>query len=256
MRPAPPRLRSGLYVVRRDDRHLQVGLDPPTRLVVPDEPEVRALLADLAAGQATDLRGDTARRLLRDLAGAGMLDGAPPGPRAPVAVAGTDALVEDADRLLRAAGVPVTEEQGDAAVVLVLSDGEPARDVVDDQVRAGRAHLVLAGDAAGYRVGPFVRPGETACLRCVDAHRGEHDPRRAMVVEQLAGRPLAAPDPVVQTLAVAWAVREVRHYLDGHRPVTWSAEVALLDLPEPRRTTWTRHPHCGCSWADGLGAGD
>ena len=254
MRPAPPRLRPGLYVVRRDDRNLQVGLDPPCRLVVPDRPEVRALLSGLAEGRATDLHSDTARRLLRDLAAAGMLDSAPAGPRAGVAVAGAQPLVEETVRLLEAAGVSATGLPDDpgTAVVLVLSDGEPIRELVDDQMRAGRTHLVVAGDTAGYRIGPFVRPGETACLRCVDAHRGEGDPRRAVVVEQLAGRPLAGPDPVVRALVVACAVRDVVHYLDGRRPVTWSAEVALLDRPEPRRTSWTRHPHCGCSWADGL----
>ena len=39
-----PVLRDGLHVVRRDDRHLQVGLDPPDvpRLLFAEENESRA----------------------------------------------------------------------------------------------------------------------------------------------------------------------------------------------------------------------
>ncbi|MBZ5740680.1 hypothetical protein [Nocardioides mangrovi] len=255
-RPTPPRLRPGLYVVRRDDRHLQVGLDPPARLVVPDRPDLRALLDDLVAGHPLDLRTGAAQWLARSLAAAGLLQvDAPTPPRPTVSVAGAGPLAVEATRLLGAAGVPVAHGES-AGVALVLADGEPPRDLVDDHVRDGRDHLVVSADAAGYRVGPFVRPGVTACLRCVDAHRGERDPRRAVVVEQLAGRPLAAPDPALRALAVSWAVRDLLGHLDGRTPASWSAEVALDDGPLPRRTPWTRHPHCGCTWADGLTATD
>ena len=44
-------LRPGLHVVRRDDRHLQIGLDLPWRLVVPDEPDVQSVLDDLVSGR-------------------------------------------------------------------------------------------------------------------------------------------------------------------------------------------------------------
>jgi hypothetical protein len=33
-----PVLRPGLHVVRRDDAHLQLGLDDPDRFVLPDRP--------------------------------------------------------------------------------------------------------------------------------------------------------------------------------------------------------------------------
>ena len=100
----------------------------------------------------------------------------------------------------------------------------------------------------GYRVGPFVEPGVTACLRCVDAHLGERDPRRGVVVEQLAGRTAAPDDLALEALAVTWAVRDALRYLAGADPSTWSATVDLdLEL-DPLRQAWTRHPHCGCAW--------
>ena len=48
----PPRalLRPGVLVTRRDDGHLQVGLDPALAVITPDLPETRAFLRGLAQG--------------------------------------------------------------------------------------------------------------------------------------------------------------------------------------------------------------
>lgn len=247
-------LRPGLHVVRRDDQHLQVGIDPPWRLVVPDRPDVQRLLVDLEAGRSPAPDTPEARRVLLALARAGMLAEPEPQhaaqPPAAVSVHGNGPAVAEAVRVLRATGCPVAN--GDGAVALLVTDGEARRSDVDVHVRDGRPHLVVAGSALGYTIGPFVVPGATACLRCVDAHRGEHDPRRAVVVEQLGGRPGGPDDPALRTLAAAWAVRDVLSYLAGRSPATWSATITVgLDLV-PVRHAWARHPHCGCSWAQGL----
>lgn len=250
-------LRPGLHVVRRDDQHLQIGVDPPWRLVVPDGPDVQRLLDDLVAGRRPAPDTPEAHRVVLALARADMLverDPAP-GPPATVSVQGSGPVAAEAVRVLRAADCPVADgpvSDGAAAVALVLADGEVRRTDVDAQVRDGRPHLVLAGSALGYTIGPFVVPGATACLRCVDAHRGEHDPRRAVVVEQLGGRPGGPDDPALRALAAAWAVRDVLAYLSGRRPATWSATVTVGPELEPVRLAWARHPHCGCSWAQSL----
>ena len=246
-----PQLRPGLHVVRRDDRHLQVGLDPPWRLVVPDDPAVLLLLEDLRAGRPAVPATPAAHRVLRDLLAADMLVDtaeAPPGAAgASVSVEASGERLVDANRLLRAAGChvgPATE----SSVALVLADGEPPRTTVDAHLRAGRAHLPVSVTPAGVRLGPFVAPGETACVRCVDAHLGEHDPRRATVLEQVAGRGGGPRDPAVDALTTAWAVRDVLTFLEGGRPSTWSTTVEVgLDLVV-RNRTWARHPYCGCSW--------
>ena len=87
----------------------------------------------------------------------------------------------------------------------------------------------MSGDAGSRRIGPFVEPGRTACLRCVDAHEAEVDPRLPFLVEQAAmatdgGEPV---DPVLDRLALAWAVRDLCRYLEGDEPSTWSATVDL-----------------------------
>ncbi|GAA4692662.1 hypothetical protein [Nocardioides conyzicola] len=241
-------LRTGLHVVRRDDRHLQIGLDPPWRAVVPDEPDVQAVLDDLVAGRAPSPATAAGHRALRELHRADLLRPEPVAPPArTVSIAGDARPAAEAERLLRASGVvPDTADRADLAVVLV--SGEPARDLVDDHLRTGRPHLVVGAHARGYRVGPFVEPGTTACLRCVDAHLAERDPRRGVVVEQLAGRTAAPDDLALEALAVTWAVRDALRYLAGAEPSTWSATVDLdLEL-DPARRTWSRHPHCGCAW--------
>jgi hypothetical protein len=248
-------LRTGLHVVRRDDRHLQIGVDPPWRLVVPDEPDVQEVLDALVAGRPPSPRTAAGHRVLRDLDRADMLRPAGEPARAyAVAVTGAARPSAEAERVLRAAGVvPVGPERSELSIV--VATGEPPRDLVDDHVRAGRPHLVVGAGPRGYRVGPFVVPGVTACLRCVDAHLAEHDPRRGVIVEQLAGRAAAPDEPVLEALAVTWAVRDALRYLAGACPSTWSATVDLdLEL-DPRLREWARHPHCGCAW-DSIGATD
>jgi hypothetical protein len=188
MRIPPSRLRPGLHVVRRDDRHLQIGLDHPWRVIVPDQPDVQRLLADLSAGRSPTPTTPESRRALQDLIAADLLtDPAATTERtsALVSVEATGPAAGDVLRLLRAADCRVAEGATDDVTVAVLvAEGEPDRASVDAQVRDGRAHLVVSRSPGGFTVGPFVVPGLTACLRCVDAHRGEHDPRRALVVEQ------------------------------------------------------------------------
>lgn len=247
-----PRLRPGLHVVRRDDDHLQVGVDPPWRLVLPDRPDVRRLLDDLVSGRPPVPDSPQAHRALVDLGRAGLLvERSAPREGVRAAVEGGGAVAAEAARILRSAGCHLTPAE-EADVALVLADGEPLRADVDAHLREGRAHLVVAASAYGFTIGPFVVPGRTACLRCVDAHLGQHDPRRAVVVEQVGGLSAEAHDPGLTALVAAWAVRDVLTHAEGGRPSTWSATVAIGADLAPRTHDWLRHPHCGCSWADGV----
>ncbi len=110
----------------------------------------------------------------------------------------------------------------------------------------------------GAVIGPLVVPGQTACLRCLDAFHSEEDPSWALLVEQYAravssDRADGIPEPVdpaLATIAVGWAARDVSAYLEGGTPTTWSSTVRLapeLDTIESR--SWPTHPDCGCSWS-------
>jgi bacteriocin biosynthesis cyclodehydratase domain-containing protein len=131
---------------------------------------------------------------------------------------------------------------------------DPDRAVVDDWIRRDLPHLFLTATEGVLRVGPFVAPGQTACLRCIDAHHTEHDPRRALVLQQYAealqprdGLPEPVPADLLD-LAVGYAVRDLVNWVDGKRPATWSATVQIDGRLELARTPWPRHPGCGCSW--------
>ncbi|GCD91549.1 hypothetical protein [Nocardioides sp. LS1] len=281
--PVRPVLLPGLRVLRRDEDHLQVGIDPPRRLVVPDLSEVRALLEGLRRGTPVRPSTPIGHRTLAALHEAGLLVDADALDAALAAAAdraatasvfaehGTDALRRLAARrdarvavhaapdlaapltdLLVRSGVEPVED--DADLVVVATDTVVPRADLDHLVREGLPHLVVSGGV----VGPFVVPGTTACTRCVDAHHADADPRRSLLLEQWPDRPAPGPeprDPVRTALTLAWAVREVVGVLDGDEPATWSATLevgATGGTSLPRRSTYARHPHCGCSWGDAL----
>lgn len=278
-------LRPGLRVVRRDERHLQIGIDAPLRLVVSDDPAVRRLLEELRLARPVAPASPAAHRVLTALLERGLVVDADAlatrlaagADRAAVAAAyaahGDDAgrrldaraavgvlvdappdLARAAERMLAAAGIATTAREEEGAVLLVVDDGVVPRARLDDAVRHGVPHLLVSGAPGTVTVGPFVVPGLTACVRCVDAARAEADPRRSMLLEQCS-TPLAGPaprDPALMSLALAWAVRDVVSFVEGQEPATWSAAVTVAaDLDLPRRR-FRRHPHCGCSWGEVL----
>jgi bacteriocin biosynthesis cyclodehydratase domain-containing protein len=136
--------------------------------------------------------------------------------------------------------------------------GGPERDLPGRLMRAGVPHLAVRAEEAIGVVGPLVRPGQTACLRCLDLTRAALDPAWPLILAQLAGR---APDPPAcdAALAAAVAAQAAAQALahldrgpggDGALP----AENGTLELVLPgwqwRRRTWPRQPGCGC---DGRG---
>lgn len=144
-----------------------------------------------------------------------------------------------------------------AAGVLVGA-GEPHRDLVDGWVRDDVPHLVVRLSEGTATVGPFVSPGRTACLRCLDAHHTDADPSWPLLVEQYSSatsRPRAdgvpePVDPLIARIALAWAARDLVSHAEGRQPSSWSATIRFDPLlAEVRAHAWLRHPECGCSWA-------
>lgn len=234
-----------------------MGLDPPHRVVLPAEPGCLDLVERLRHGAPLGDLDPGQERVLRELEVAGLLDDPPSAGVRRGTVALHDRGLEGIGRLrdlLGAAGVaasgdtwPEPPELPD--LVLVCSTAPLARAVVDPWLADGTPHLPVCGTGrpGSLRIGPLVEPGVTACLRCVDAAEAVADPRRRLVVEQLATRPAAPVDPATLALALGWVVRDVAAYLDGRAPTTWSATVDI-DRSPPVVTSWPRHPECGCCW--------
>jgi bacteriocin biosynthesis cyclodehydratase domain-containing protein len=141
---------------------------------------------------------------------------------------------------------------------VLVGVGEPRRDLLDPFIRSGTPHLLVRLVEGAALVGPLVVPGETACLRCVDAYLTERDPAWPLLVEQYArasahDRPDGIPEPVdaaLAAVAVGWAARDTATYLEGERPSTWSTTIRLSPrLDDVEVQSWPAHPHCGCAWA-------
>lgn len=291
-----PILLPGTHLLSRSDGSLQLGLDPGSAVVLDDSPELRSALlgapteadglADLqevgvvvdertvlpllAEGRAGGVSRAAASALARS-AGHGAPEAAARREGSTVEVVrfghpAATLLVESAERLVAASGVRTTggttrrrAARGRAPRLgMLVGAGEPDRELTDPWLRE-RVPFVVVRLVEGRAVlGPFVDPGRTACLRCVDAHHTDSDPDWPLLVRQVAqacvrDRPDGVPeplDPALGEVAVAWACRDLLTHLDGGRPTTWSATLTLdADLGGIEHRPWSRHPECACSWA-------
>lgn len=285
-----PTLLPGTHVLRRGPGQLQAGLVPERSVVAPGDPSPPALAALHAGAADRGLSVPDAGILRRALPPQG--DGTPwrrhsvaalgrrhPGTLGEVLARRHTHVVEvhtfgheldtevlrDVDELCDRAGLrrPTRIKPGPGpreattSVVLLLGVGEPSRDRVDPWVRSGTPHLLVRWTEGDAVVGPFVVPGSTPCLRCIDAHHTEHDPAWPLLVEQYArlsrgDRPDGVPEPVdptMVTLAVAWAVADLATYAEGGRPTTLGATLRVSPrMQEIETTRWLPHPACGCDW--------
>jgi hypothetical protein len=249
---ARPALRRGVHVVRRDDRHLQLGLDPPDRLVLADQPGLRDTLLRLDRRPSDELL-PLVDQLVRD---GWVVDAASGGPDdglscpRPVTLAVDPALEAATLQACAAARLVPQQPRQPASLQLVATVGEPRRAASDALMRDDTPHLWLAVWPDAVRIGPYVEPGRTACLRCVDAHLGDLDPRRSTVLHQLEELPAsdATADACLVQLGLAWAARDIARRLEGHDSSLRSATVTVTGDLEVTRRDWLRHPHCGCAW--------
>ncbi len=284
-------LRPGLHVIRRDESAWQIGLDPRSAVVLSAGEPTDALLRRLGEGSATD-----ADDLVRELGDRGLVQAAdtahrllpatlPPTMRhdraAVVALDGDTAartldqrrdahvgitsfggpagalVAQECRRLLTFAGIGLDDRA--PRTVALVGVGEPDRTLLDPLVRASTPHTMLRVVAGTVTVGPTVEPGQTACLRCLDAHHIDADPGWPLVLAQYAARDGSdradgVPEPVdalLAALGVAWLSRDLTSLIEGRRPSTWSATTRLDPaLSQVEHQAWLRHPACGCGWAD------
>ncbi len=264
-------LRPGCPVLARDAETLQIGLTPRLSVRLPDHPAVRELLDELRCGRVPGPLSTVAETALATLRDADLVLAVPgsattdDGPAR--AQFGSDAVRRSAQRGAHRIGVRadrpsaslvvdlladagLTRDDDAATVWLLVAAGPVPRATVDPLQRAGVPHLLVGGQHGARRIGPFVDPGITACQRCVDAHEAVADPRLPFLLEQAAttGGRIEPVDPVLERLALSWAVRDLARYTEGEEPSTWSTTVDLGAGGAPLVTPRLRHPHCGCAW--------
>ncbi|HEY7324234.1 MAG TPA: hypothetical protein VH520_05355 [Streptosporangiaceae bacterium] len=170
-----------------------------------------------------------------------------------VAVTGCGPVAAAVADLLTRSGLTARRENdgapGPADLSVLVGHQQPEH--VADLVRLRRPHLaVVASEAIGV-VGPLVRPGSTACLRCLDLARAERDPAWPLVLAQVAGRDAdpSGCDPILEA-AVAAQAAAVAVAVADRAPLALAAVNGTLELVLPawqwRRRSWSPHPECSC----------
>lgn len=120
---------------------------------------------------------------------------------------------------------------------------EPSRAAALVREDVPHAPIVFVGPTA--IVGPFVRPGSTACLACVNAGNRDADPAWPLLAAQLIGRRAPTVPLPLAAEAGTLAARLIRVAADLPDPVTRSV---TLRADSSRRVWATHQPHeeCGC----------
>lgn len=246
-----PQLAAAARIVERDDGCLQIGIRPEASIRVVDSPTARQTLEEIAHGERC---GDEGVALLTALEEAGLFTSPhQPGPFH-VRVIGT--LDGDLDEALRWSGLSIRAR---ARLALVLSVGEFDRTLLDPLIRTDVPHLIIRVLDGVLVIGPFVVPGETACLRCIDAHHADEDPGYPVALERYVTATtqpredgcLDIPDASSTALALAWAARDLRTFVTDRTPSTWSSTVVIGDTDaQIAAVTWQPHPQCGCRWLE------
>ena len=265
------RLRSGVPVVRRDARHLQVGSHPEASAVVEASPANVDVLRRLSRGLDPARLGSGSAALVAGLAAAGLV--VDPAERqrrllrreaTSVEVCGSTPWRDDLAARLAEVGIDSGSDsdrgsdrgrgmgRGSEApdLTVVLTAGEPDRDLADRCLHADQITLFVAAIDGRVRLGPWVVPGRTACLQCLDAHQRERDARHPVLVEQWhTASAVAEVEPTLMSLALAWVCADVARWCHARVPTTWSSTIWLDEEAPPDFASWTRHAWCGCGWA-------
>lgn len=132
-------------------------------------------------------------------------------------------------------------------LVVLAPDEEADRASVIRLVSEGVPHLLASVSEAAGTVGPFVLPGQTACLHCIDLHRSDLDPAwPALLAQTVVPGPAPASDVALAGLVASLAVLHVTDYLAGGRPASLGGTLTISLDGRVRRRTWPTHPGCGC----------
>jgi bacteriocin biosynthesis cyclodehydratase domain-containing protein len=165
----------------------------------------------------------------------------------PVATLVADLLTRSG---LVAAGQACGPLQARPADLLVLV-GRPSLDETTELLRRRQPYLAVCASEAIGVVGPLVRPGVTACTRCIDLAKAQRDPAWPLILAQLPGRSADPPgcDVVLATSVAAQAAAQAVAFADRSQPAEATVNATLeLVLPswQWRRRTWLPHPACIC----------
>lgn len=126
--------------------------------------------------------------------------------------------------------------------VVLAGEGVVPPVLARELMRADVPHVPLALGPDGAVVGPFVVPGETACLACVWEHERDRDPQWPVLAAQLVA-PRGAPSSsrALATLAASLVTRVVASFDES------SGRTRSVSVTADGRRRWRSHrPHEAC----------
>lgn len=250
------RLRRGVTVCVRDAGLLVVGSDPAHQIVLPDTTVVHQVLVQLRQGLPRGALTETGEAVAEALDRAGLLLDVDEQALLVAARASTGVHVVApalwrvrALALLELAGMAVASRRdgSDVDLTWVVTAGAPEWATHDDLVSRDEPALFTSVLPSRVRLGPFVMPGATACLRCVDAQAPGVRPTEGAAATAATALPEDL-SPLVVERALTAAVDDLCAWAEGRQPSTWSASLWMSGLLDVERQTWQQHPHCGCCW--------
>ncbi len=223
------------------------------------------VLIDLSAGSLQAIPAELRDELMAELASASMTRQDSDGGAQilarrsafPVHVMGTGRVAGTIAELLTCAGLaartgPLREPERDTPPAgLAVLVGRPEQELAEALRRSGVPHLAVSACEAIGIVGPLVRPGVTACLRCLDTTRAERDPAWPLILAQLSGRSAQPPacDAALAAAVAAQAAAQAIAFAD-RAPLAEATANGTLELVLPgwqwRRRTWLPHRACSC----------
>jgi bacteriocin biosynthesis cyclodehydratase domain-containing protein len=245
-------------LVWRDPTTLQLGVDPVVAVIPDVTSGLERLVAVLASGVSDTgypmlaatfgVGAVEAQRLLDAVAGCLVQEPADATPLR-AAVLGDGSLAHGIARLLDEAGLRTSDAERPDLVVLVADRVIPPAEH-RSWLQRDIPHLPVVASDAAITVGPFVEPGATACLHCLDLHRRDDDPAWPAIATQLTM--LAAPveNPLRTASAVALASRLVARRLRMGAGDPHELRIAA-DGDELTERVVLPHPECRCAAPQG-----
>ncbi|MFE3448695.1 ThiF family adenylyltransferase [Nonomuraea sp. NPDC059194] len=155
----------------------------------------------------------------------------------------------------RAGGPPLGDGSQRPDLVILAPVGPLDAVLVSELVAMKIPHLLASAFEGHGSVGPLVRPGETACLHCLDLARRDRDPAWPIVTARLGGFPAGeiACSSVLSSLVAAAAAGHALAHIDGQESAVTNGTMDVLPDWRWKRRSWTVHPQCRC-WRNDLGA--
>ena len=261
------KLADGVPMVWRTPTSVQLGVDAPIVVVADVTAGVERMLAALRPGVSVSgwnmlardagLSEDEAAALLARLEPA--MQAGQPAASGRVLVTGDSPLALSLATVLRDEGLLAGEDDTSPSLAVLVADWVLGPDDAATWLRRDVPHLPVVSADRSVTVGPFVEPGRSPCVYCVQLARTDADPAWPAVAAQLWGRPGPAMSQLTVMSAAAFTARAVRGRLrDGPSDAArgWRISDAGATV-----SAWTAqlHPRCSCAaptesdWAPGSG---